>query len=168
MKSWLVLPAGLLLAGPLAPRTGGAPPPLPATLADVAFMAGHWVGGDPGDVSEEVWAAPEGDSMMGMWRYVAKGRARIFEVLTLTAEGRNVVLRIRHFDPKLVAREEKDRAVELPLVAKSPNEAVFEGPEYDVKGTVRLTYRRGADDSLTGVLEKEGMKQEFRFRRRRP
>ena len=46
MKSWLVLPAGLLLAGPLAPRTGGAPPPLPATLADVAFMAGHWVGGD--------------------------------------------------------------------------------------------------------------------------
>jgi len=130
-------------------------------------MAGHWVGGDPGDVSEEVWAAPEGDSMMGMWRYVAKGRARIFEVLTLTAEGRNVVLRIRHFDPKLVAREEKDRAVELPLVAKGPREAVFEGPEYDVKGTVRLTYRYG-DDSLTAVLEKEGTKQEFRFRRRRP
>jgi hypothetical protein len=128
-------------------------------------MAGHWVGGDPGDVSEEVWTAPEGDSMMGMWRYVAKGRARIFEVLTLTAEGRNVVLRIRHFDPKLVAREEKDRAVELPLVAKGPREAVFEGPEYDVKGSVRLTYRRG-DDSLTAVLEKEGSKQEFRFRRR--
>jgi hypothetical protein len=55
--------------------------------------------------------------------------------------------------------------VELPLVAKGPREAVFEGPEYDVKGSVRLTYRRG-DDSLTAVLEKEGSKQEFRFRRR--
>jgi hypothetical protein len=124
------------------------------------------VGGDPGDLSEEVWSSPEGDSMIGMWRYVAKGRTRIYEILTLTVEGPNVVLRIRHFDPKLVAREEKDRAVELPLVAKGPREAVFEGPEYDAKGTVRLTYRRGDDDTLRVVLEKEGTKQEFRFRRR--
>ena len=155
---------GLLLAA--VPAAGEAPPPLPATLADVAFMAGRWIGGEPGDLSEEVWSAPEGDSMMGMWRYVAKGRIRILEMLTLTSEGLNVVLRIRHFDPKLVAREEKNRAVELPLVAKGPREAVFEGPEYDAKGTVRLTYRRGGDDSLTAVLEKEGTRQEFRLRRR--
>jgi len=165
MKRGLILPVVFLLAEGLPVRAGVAPPPIPATLADVAFMAGHWVGGDPGDLSEEVWSAPEGDSMVGMWRYVAKGRARIFEVLTLTTEGPNVVLRIRHFDPKLVAREEKDKAVELPLVAKGPREAVFEGPEYDAKGTVRLTYRQDGD-SLTAVLEKAGGKQEFRFRRR--
>ena len=93
----------------------------------MAFMAGHWVGGDPGELSEEVWSAPEGDSMMGMWRFVAKGQTRIYEILTLTAEGEGVVLRIRHFNPKLVAKEEKDRAVELPLVVKGPGEAVFEG-----------------------------------------
>lgn len=167
MKPRLILAVALLLAaGLLVPATVAAPPPLPATLADVAFMTGHWMGGDPGDLSEEVWSAPEGDSMVGMWRYVAKGRARIFEMLTLTTEGPGVVLRIRHFDPKLVAREEKDRAVELHLVSKGPREAVFEGPEHDGKGSVRLTYRRGDDDSLTGVLEKEGSKQEFRFRRR--
>ena len=165
MKRGPILAVVLLLAEAMPVRAGAAPPPIPATLADVAFMAGHWVGGDPGDLSEEVWSAPEGDSMVGMWRYVAKGRARIFEVLTLTTEGPNVVLRIRHFDPKLVAREEKDKAVELPLVAKGPREAVFEGPEYDAKGTVRLTYRRDGD-SLTAVLEKAGGKQEFRFRRR--
>jgi len=165
MNRGLVLPAVLLIAGCLPVGAGAPPPPVPATLADVAFMAGHWVGGEP-DLSEEVWSAPEGDSMVGMWRYVAKGRTRIYEILTLTAEGPNVVLRLRHFDPKLVAREEKDRAVELPLVAKGPREAVFEGPEYEVKGTVRLTYRRDDDDTLTCVLEKEGTKQEFRFRRR--
>ena len=165
MKRGPILAVVLLLAEAMPVRAGAAPPPIPATLADVAFMAGHWVGGDPGDLSEEVWSAPEGDSMVGMWRYVAKGRARIFEVLTLTTEGPNVVLRIRHFDPKLVAREEKDKAVELPLVAKGPREAVFEGLEYDAKGTVRLTYRQDGD-SLTAVLEKAGGKQEFRFRRR--
>jgi hypothetical protein len=165
MKRGLVLPVVLLLAELLPAGAGAAPPPVPATLADVAFMAGHWVGGEL-DLSEEVWSAPEGDSMMGMWRYVAKGRAGIFELLTLTQEGPGVVLRIRHFDPKLVAREEKQRAVELPLVAKGPREAVFEGPEYGVKGTVRLTYRRADDDTLSAVLEKESKKQEFRFRRR--
>ena len=143
-----------------------APPPIKASLADVAFMAGHWVGGDPGDLSEEVWSQPEGDSMVGMWRFVAKGQTRIYEILTLTAEGQNVVLRIRHFNPRLVAREEKDRAVELPLVSKGPREVAFEGPEYNVKGTVRLTYRRPTEDTLVGVLEKEGTKQEFSFRRR--
>jgi hypothetical protein len=158
---------GLVLAtAALAPAAAAAPPPVPATLADVAFMAGHWVGGHPGDLSEEVWTAPEGDSMLGMWRFVAKGQARIFELLTLTAEGQGVVLRIRHFDPKLVAREDKAGAVELPLVARGPGEAVFEGPESGVSGTVRLTYRRGADGGLVALLEKGGSKQEFRFRKR--
>jgi hypothetical protein len=170
MNSRLIAPPVLLLAslaaeGP-AQETKATPAPVPATLADVAFMAGHWVGGDRGDLSEEVWSAPEGDSMMGMWRYVSKGQTRIYELLTLTTQGPDVLLRIRHFDPKLVAREEKDRAVELPLVGKGPGEAVFEGPEYDVRGNVRLTYRRGEGGTLIAVLEKEGSKQEFRFRPR--
>jgi hypothetical protein len=167
MKSLVAKPlVGLLLVAGRSIGATGAPAPVKANLADVSFMTGHWVGGDQGDLSEEVWSSPEGDSMMGMWRYVAEGQTRIYEILTLTAEGANVVLRIRHFDPKLVAREEKDRAVELPLVAKGPREAVFEGPEYNVKGNVRLTYRRPTDDTLVGLLEKEGKKEEFRFRRR--
>lgn len=168
MRCLLVLsPAFALLAAGAGAQEAKTPPaPVKATLEDVAFMAGHWVGGEDGDLSEEIWAAPSGDSMMGMWRYVAKGQTRIYEILTLTAEGDGVVLRIRHFNPKLVGREEKDRAVELPLVAKGPREAVFEGPEYNVKGAVRLTYRRSADDALVGVLEKEGKKEEFSFRRR--
>jgi hypothetical protein len=158
--------AGALLSGAVSAQEVTAPPPIKASLADVSFIAGHWVGGEAGELSEEVWSAPEGDSMMGMWRFTSKGQVKIYELLTLTTEGENVVLRLRHFNPDLVAREDKERPVELPLVAKSPREAVFEGPEYNVKGTVRLTYRRPTDDTLTGTLEKEGKKQEFRFRRR--
>jgi hypothetical protein len=156
----------LIAAGLLVPALGAAPPAVPSTLADVAFIAGHWVGGDGGDLWEEIWTAPEGDSMVGTWRYVSGGRARVYEILTLTAEGPHVVLRLRHFDPKLVAREEKDRPLELPLVAKQGREAVFEGAEDGVKGPVRLTYRGGEKDTLEVVLEKEGKRQEFRFRRR--
>jgi len=150
----------------LAQDSAVSRPAIPAALSDVAFMAGHWVGGDTGERSEEVWLAPEGDAMLGMWRFVIQGRTRIYEILTLSAENGQVVLRIRHFNPKLVAREEKDRAVELPLVAKGPGEAVFEGPEFNVKGAVRLTYRQPGPDTLLGILEKEGTRQEFSFRKR--
>ena len=56
--------------------------------------------------------------------------------------------------------------MELPLVTKGPGEAVFEGLEHNVKGTLRLSYRQPTSDTLVGVLEKEGTKQEFSFRRR--
>lgn len=139
-----------------------------APLADVAFMAGHWVDASGEHLSEEVWAEPVGDSMMGMWRFVSKGHAMIFELLTLTSGEDGVTMRLRHFDPKLVGREEKDRPVVLRLVAKKPGEAVFEGPDVGGTGTVRLTYRSEGKDGLIGVLEKPGGRQEFSFRRKEP
>ena len=95
-------------------------PAAKATLADVAWIAGHWVGADGGNLPEEIWTAPEGDSMIGIWRYVSGGKARIFELLSITDDGSGPVMRLRHFDPKMVAREEKDGPVTLALVGKGP------------------------------------------------
>jgi hypothetical protein len=109
--------------------------------------------------------------MQGMWRFVAAGKVQIFELLTITESGDGVVLRLRHFDPRLVGREEKDRAVELPLIELRGPEAVFEGTDYSGQGRVRLTYRRVDDQSLTVTLDKGGKKEDFRFklaRRARP
>ncbi len=163
-----------LLAVPLLALAVQAPPvpapsPAPtATLADVAFMAGRWLGGEDGDVSEEVWTEPVGDSMLGMWRYVSKGQARVFELLSLKVEGEGLVLRLRHFDPLFVAREEKGAPLVLRLVARTPGQATFEGPAVGGVGLVRLTYRRDGADGLVSVLEKGGSPQEFRFRRATP
>ena len=160
-----VVLAAAALAAAAAPSRAEAPK-AQTTLAELAWLEGRWVGGEGSDLSEETWVAPAGDSMLGMWRYVASGKTRIFEILTITAEESGLVLRIRHFDPRLVAREDKERAVELPLVSSGPREAAFEGPEYSGKGTVRLSYRRPSDDTLVCVLEKEAKKQEFTFRRK--
>ena len=134
-----------------------------ATLAQVAWIAGHWVDDAGGGLSEEVWAAPNGDSMIGMWRYVAKGKAQIFELLSITEEAGGPVFRLRHFSPKMVAREEKDKPLTLSLVSLKEREAVFEGQE-DGAGTVRLTYRRPTAETLSVTLDKPGKSQEFRFR----
>ncbi len=156
----------LVLLALVQAAAAGEQAPVSATLADVAFMAGHWVDESADQLSEEVWTEPSGDSMLGMWRYVGRGQARVLELLTLKAEGGLVVLRLRHFDGKLVAREEKDRPVELRLVAKQATEASFEGAEVGGTGRVRLTYRRTGPDSLLSILDKGGKPQEFSFRRR--
>lgn len=156
----------LVLAALLQAAAPEAPVPVPATLADVAFMAGHWVDESPEHLSEEVWTEPSGDSMLGMWRYVGGGQARVLELLTLKAEDGLVVLRLRHFDGRMVAREEKGAPVELRLVAKQADAASFEGPVVGGPGRLRLSYRRTGADTLVSVLDKGDAPQEFSFRRR--
>ena len=84
------------------------PAPAKAVLTDLAWLAGHWVDDSGGDLSDETWTVPFGDSMLGMWRYVEAGKAKVFELLAMTAEPEGVVLRLRHFDPRLIAREDKE------------------------------------------------------------
>jgi hypothetical protein len=155
--------AGLALLAP--PGFADQEPAPPASVADLAWIAGRWLDASSGNLSEEVWTAPSGDSMLGMWRFVSAGRARIFELLTITTGDGGPELRLRHFDRMLVGREDKERPVVLKLVRRADREAAFEGPEYAGAGRVRITYRRAEEDGLTVTLERGGSKEEFRFRR---
>jgi hypothetical protein len=139
--------------------------PVPASLADAAFIAGHWVSEEQGTRSEEVWTSPAGDGMLGMWRAVAGGRLRVIELLSLAAEDGTLVLRFRHFDPRLVGREEKDRPLVLPLVRREDGLLRFEGPRVDGgAGPVALTYAR-RPEGLEVTLEKDGKAIPFTFRK---
>ena len=125
--SSLASAAAFLLSAAVFAQTS-APAPSRAVLSDLSWMAGRWVDDSGGNLSEEIWSAPSGDSMMGMWRYVSGGQVRIFELLTVSVEPTGIVMRLRHFDPELTAREDKGTPVELALVGWKPREAAFEGP----------------------------------------
>jgi hypothetical protein len=172
------LAAGLLAAtalhaqqpAPAAPKPAAAAAQAAPTiqLAELAWFEGHWRDESGGGLSEEIWTAPAGDSLMGMWRFAQDGKVRVLELLVIKAEEGKLVLRFRHFDPKLVAREEKDQPLAWPLLRSGPREVVFEGLEASGKGTARLTYRRPDEDTLVAILEKGGKPQEFRYRRVKP
>jgi uncharacterized protein DUF6265 len=160
----------LVLAASSSTLTAQQPPAAPAqpaTLAQLAWIAGHWVDDSGGNLSEEIWTAPSGDSMLGMWRYVARGRMQISELLSIKEEDGGPVFRLRHFDPRMAAREEKDTPLALKLVSIREREAAFEGPGQPT-GTVRLTYRRTGPDTLAVTLDRDGTSQGFQFRRQRP
>jgi hypothetical protein len=152
---------------PAPPAPVSAPSPLRATVADLAWLAGHWRDETATDLSEEVWSAPHGDSMLGMWRWASKGQARVIELLMVRQEGDGVAFRFRHFDGTLKAWEDKDAPFVLPMIRGGPSMAVFQGRS-EKGGLLRLTYTREGD-ALVAVLEKDDQKpQTFRFRRAAP
>jgi hypothetical protein len=162
MKRFRSVTLAALLA--LVPVTGRATPP--AALTDFGWLAGRWVDDSGGNVSEEIWTAPSGDAMQGMWRYVTEGKARIYEILTISEEDGGLVMRVRHFDPRLVAREEKAAPVVLKLVSSAARTGAFEGPEPSGPGVIRLTYSSPSEGTLNVTLEKDGKKAGgFSFRR---
>lgn len=63
---------------------------------------------------------------MGMFRWcTAEGPPAMFEILTITAEGDELLLRLRHYTPTLVAKEDKDAAQELSATRVEAKRAVF-------------------------------------------
>jgi hypothetical protein len=156
--------AALLLLVTSAAAQEGRRPAAVATIADVAWIAGDWQGeAGPGALSQEVWAAPAGDCMMGMWRLVIDGRVRLFESLSIVADEGGPVLRLRHFGRDGVGWEEKDRPLTLPLVEHGEGLAVFSGAGRS--GPLRIVYRRTGDDTISVAVEKDEGREVFEFRR---
>jgi pimeloyl-ACP methyl ester carboxylesterase len=157
------------LAAVLAELAGGPPAastPAAARLADLAWLAGGWRHADDTSLSEEVWSAPHGDSMQGMWRQVRGGRTAVFEGLAVVREPEAPVLFLRHFRRDFVGWEEKDAPLRLPLVRWSPGEAAFEGKGSD-GAPLRITYRKAGEDALESTMEHGPRRLDFRFERAR-
>ena len=162
MKRWRSMTLVAFLG--FAPVAAPAAPP--ATLSDFGWLTGRSIDDSGGNVSEETWTAPSGDAMQGMWRYVTDGKARIYEILTISEEDGGLVMRVRHFDSRLVAREENAAPVVLKFVSSADRMAAFGGTEPNGPNVIRLTYVSPAESALTVTLEKAAKKAGgFTFRR---
>lgn len=101
-------------------------------LANFHFLVGTWRGELGGGLVEEIWSQPQGNAMMGMFRWLnADGGTRLYELLTISREAEATYLRLRHFTSEMIAWEEKDAPVVLKLTESSTGRAVFvnESPE---------------------------------------
>jgi hypothetical protein len=134
-----------------------------ASLQSMRWLAGQWRSEESGQLSEETWSAPHGASMVGMWRLVIDGTPRVFELLSLTVEGDDVVLRLRHFDARLVAREEKTAPLALRRAEAGEKMAVFRGA--GTKGPLTITYRVEGDELVGIVQHGDEAPETYRMRR---
>lgn len=145
-----------------------APSP-PATLAQMDWLVGQWVGvGIQGAPAMESWLPPSGGTMVGTFVQETgsdpEDSAIMFsEILYLMEEDGTLVLRLKHFNADLTGWEEKDDMLTFRLVAIEPCAAYFRSL------TLRCDTR---DDGKDGLVAAVRMKSEpeiqelvFRFAR---
>lgn len=128
-----------------------------ATIEDIAWLAGRWVGKGLGGTAEEVIAPASGGQMMGMFRHSkADGSVNFYEFYLFAEQRDSLTVRLKHFSPMLSGWEEKDGFVEFPLVALEEGAAYFDG----------LSYVRGENGRLTvGVRLDENQFAYFHYRK---
>ncbi len=138
----------------LAP--GAASPP--ATIDQLDWLVGYWVGEGLGGVSRENIAPPvEGQIMGAFSQQKPDGSIFFYEFYLFMEVGDTVTLRIKHFSPDFVGWEDKEEFVEFPLVAIEGTTAYFDG----------LTWSVSADGKLRSAvnLEDQDAPAHFQFER---
>lgn len=152
------LVASALLLGSASQPVGGGAPATPDAprLADAVFLAGAWAGAFGDDRVEEHWSRPDGTSILGMFRWLrADGSPLVFEILTITQEQQDVLLRLRHFDARLQPWPSETVPITLRLAEAGENSAVFRAVESE-KNLAAVKYARPTPDELTIAVEFQG------------
>jgi len=112
----------------------------PATIADVAFLAGHWTGDGLGGRFEEVWTPPKQGVMVGMYRGLTMDGAPTFnELLVLREEQGSLIVRLKHFDPDMTGWEDKAQVVTMPFLGTRDGLVHFDRMSFQVTGPDTLT-----------------------------
>lgn len=171
MRGWTMF-AGLLAlaAAPIAAQeTRVAPPdhtPPPATLAQMDWLVGQWVGtGIGGAPAMESWLPPSGGTMVGTFvQENGEGEIQFTEHLYLMEEEGTLVLRLKHFNADLTGWEEKDGMLTFRLIAVEDCAAYFRSL------TLRCAKGQNGEDGLLAAVRMKSAGDEineliFRFER---
>jgi hypothetical protein len=119
-----------------------------ASIEDIAWLAGRWVGEGLGGTAEDVIAPASGGQMMGMFRHSkADGSINFYEFYLFAEKDGSLTVRLKHFSPMLASWEEKEEFVEFPLVAIEERAAYFDGLTYVLGDDGRLTVGVRLDES---------------------
>lgn len=132
----------------------------PASIGDMAWLAGTWRGSGLGGFNEEIWGAPRHGVMLGMYRMIRDGRPVFYELLTLSETDGSLTLRLKHFHPDLRGWEERDESLSFPLIAVRDGRIYFEGMTFEPRGD-EVTIYLAIENREAGSVREEV----FRYQR---
>lgn len=97
-----------------------------ATLDDIKWLAGYWIGEALGGITEEIWSAPLGNSMMGAFKLTMDDSVIFYEMIAIVEENQTLILRLKHFTSQLKGWEEKNKTIDFRLVKITPSKVFFD------------------------------------------
>lgn len=99
----------------------------PATLDDVSWLVGSWVGDAFGSTFEQVWNPPSAGSMVGFFKLMSDGEVGFYELLLLVEEEGSLSLKVKHFSADFTAWEDKSDHVTFRFIGAEPDALHFSG-----------------------------------------
>lgn len=135
------------------------PTPAKATIGDMKWLAGAWVGarGTGGAIAfEERWTPPKGGAMLATSRTVSRDKMSAFEFLRIVERDGGLVY---------VAQPNGAPPTDFVLTEITLTRAVFDNPRHDYPK--RIVYELSADGALTATIGflKGGTPRRFEFKR---
>jgi hypothetical protein len=111
----------------------------PTTIADLAWLEGHWIGEMPDGPVEQVILGPKFGHMPGFVRSVSPQGVIFYEISLFAQAEDSVTYKVKHFTPTLVGWEGQDVHIDRPLVDRDADTLFFDG----------ITFLRTGKDSFT-------------------
>jgi hypothetical protein len=141
------------------PQDIALPTPAKATIGDLAWLGGAWVGtrGAEGATSiEERWGPPLGGAMLAVSRTVTRGKMSAFEFLRIVERDSALIY---------IAQPGGAAPTEFVLTELGAKRAVFENPRHDYPK--RIVYELSSEGGLTASIgfTKGGTPLRFEFKR---
>lgn len=113
-----------------------------ATIADMAWLEGEWVGtGIGGRPAGETFSfAGEGQMVGHFWQLAEDGSTQFYEIITVIPDGESLTMRLKHFNADLTGWEDKggDNALDFPLKERGDTRWVFGPVTFSMPGEDKL------------------------------
>jgi hypothetical protein len=139
----------------------GAPRP-PASISDLAWLEGFWIGDMPQGPVEHVILGPKFGHMPSFVRAVNATGVFFYEISLFAEERGSLVNKVKHFTSDLHGWEARDASIDRPLLERRGDTFFFDG----------LTLQRTGPDAFTVyfLVKMDGVEREtleLPFRRRK-
>lgn len=121
------------------------------SVSDVRFIEGSWRA-TAGDRSiDAVWSSPAGENIVGYVRVMKDDTVVLYELFAFEQSSEGFVANVRHFNPGLVAREDKDKPDRYSFLEAGEGWALFEKQG----DAVRVRYERRSADAFAIVVGRQ-------------
>lgn len=126
-----------------------------ASLNQVSWIQGHYVGEAFGGKTEEIWSPPFGDSMMFVFKLTVDDKTAFYEVGGIRQVDDTLLMQLKHFGSDFKGWEEKDETVDFKLVKIEKDAVYFDG----------MTFEKVNDNEINiyVVIDENDKKEEVKF-----
>ena len=121
------------------------------SIQDIRFIEGSWkaVWGDRS--VDAVWSVPGGENIVGYVRVMKEGKVVLYELFAFEQTPQGFAALVRHFNPGLIAQEEKDTPDRYNFLEAGNGWALFEKQGQ----AMRVRYEKRSENEFAIVIGRQ-------------